>query len=131
MRARAVVPVAFAALGVALVAVAVARGDATAGLIVIVPFVTGSSAVFLGGLLALIGAFVTLPLAFTPDEDRAEVDVPATPPSSGIGGVVVIGPIPIFFGRWRSVSRTAKILVAVAGAAILAVLVLALTGLLR
>jgi uncharacterized membrane protein len=131
VRALALVPVALAVAGVALVGLAVLRGGATAGVLVVVPFVAGSSLLLVLGVLALFGAFLTLPLALPSAEEEPEL--PAASPASGggVGGLVVLGPLPIFFGSWRSVSPTVRVAAVLAGAALLVVAALAVLGVFR
>jgi uncharacterized membrane protein len=44
---------------------------------------------------------------------------------AGAGGVVLIGPVPIFFGSWRGANRRTKWLVAAIGGAVLILFVVA------
>ncbi len=129
MRARALVPLALGVVGVALIVLAVLRGGATAGVVLVIPFVAGSSPILLVGVLALIGAFLTLPLAFGSVESSEEA--PGTPAASGtpaVGGLVVIGPVPIFFGSWSSAPTWVRFAAALAGAVLLVIVVLLLLG---
>ena len=91
--------------GLVLVADAVRRGSASLSLILIVPVISGSSAEFVLGAIALFAGILALFVSFT---GPWEV-VPAGPTegggSGGSGGVVLIGPIPIFFGSARPASR--------------------------
>jgi uncharacterized membrane protein len=120
-------------LGVVLVVAAVATGSAHLVLVVILPvFVGGASLLFLGGIAAIFVGLLLLPLAFG---GAFELDRSDDPPAGGeatssAGGLVLLGPIPIFFGAWKSPSqRTVWIAVAV-GAALL-LLAVALSGLVR
>jgi len=113
MRGAVLLSAAMIVGGVAGVAAAVAEGGAQLDLVVIFPVVSGSSGLFLVGVLLLVAGFFSLPftLASRPG-DGAPDDGPegpsAGPPSpGGSGGVVVIGPVPIFFGAWRGASRRA------------------------
>ncbi|MCI4332405.1 MAG: hypothetical protein L3K01_01545 [Thermoplasmata archaeon] len=120
----------FLVLGVALVVAAVATGAAHLELVVFVPvFVGGASALFLGGVLAIFLGLVLLPLAFGMEFalEPLGVDGPeGAPPRSGSGGVVLVGPLPLFFGSWKSPSRISWWIAAGVGAAmVVAVLVLA------
>jgi uncharacterized membrane protein len=112
--------------GVALLVAAVASGSASLALVVIVPVLTGRSLVFLAGALLLIVGLFTLPLAGS----RADVDgrpgriSPAE--ETETGGLILIGPIPIFFGHGVPVSRRARVVAAVVGGVALAVAIVAL-----
>lgn len=100
MRSARLLPVGLLLLGVALIGYSLATGQATLGLLVVIPFVVGSSWTFAVGVLALAAGFFTLPFLFGADE--AWDDRPSTGAgSSGSGGVLLIGPIPIFFGAYR------------------------------
>ena len=104
--------------GVVLLAWALASGDAELHLVVVVPVISGTGAVFAGGvlllMLGLVITFLGLSLRHaggiaggpgdelpTPTRD-GQPPRAGTPPASGgaeFGGVVFIGPIPIIFGR--------------------------------
>lgn len=119
----------FLVLGIALVFAAVATGAAQLELVVFLPvFVGGASALFLGGVLAIFLGLVLLPLAFGMEFawDPVAVDRPERSPPPRAGGVVLIGPFPLFFGSWKSPSRMSWWIAAGVGAAmVVAVLVLA------
>jgi uncharacterized membrane protein len=107
-------------LGFGLVALAVARGEVQFYLVAVVPVFTSGSALFGLGILSLLAGFFLLLFGAVasvalPLEPPA---VPAPPPPSGSpaaplisegspptgsrgGGLVFLGPIPIFFGAWR------------------------------
>jgi uncharacterized protein (TIGR00304 family) len=121
--------VAFVA-GAALVADAVLRGQASLSLVLVVPVFSGSSVEFLLGVVLLVVGFLLLPLSLWEPSESEPLLRPAEgpsvpPPSTGAagGGVVLIGPVPIFFGAWKNVSRRVRLLAAVAGAVLLVVLV--------
>jgi uncharacterized membrane protein len=124
MRLVALVPAALLVAGAALVALAVISGSATVGLAVIVPFVIGRSLDFALGVLLILAGFLVLPLAFgAGDEEPSGVEGPAGA-SWGGGGIVVVGPVPFFFGSWRSLSARTRLIIAVAIAAIFVLIVL-------
>ena len=90
--------------GLVLIADALRRGSAQASIVLIVPVLTGSSLEFLVGTLltfvGLLAVFLTSSgLELTEDPDSP---IGAAPRS---GGVVLIGPVPIFFGEWRQIGR--------------------------
>ncbi|MCI4324707.1 MAG: DUF131 domain-containing protein [Thermoplasmata archaeon] len=120
-------------LGVALVGAAVATGAAQLALVVVLPvFVGGASALFLGGVVAIFVGLLLLPLAF--GMEFALEPVGSSPASDSArpksGGVILVGPIPFFFGSWKSPSRVSWWIAAGVGAAMI-VAVLALATLLR
>ncbi len=125
------VPVVLLTAGVGLVADAVVRGGASVALVAIVPVVSGSSAEFLVGVVLLLVGFLTLPLAFVPlFEDEPTPSGGATTaheaPNEEVGGLLLVGPVPVYFGAWKDVSRRTKALTALLGAVLLALLVWAL-----
>jgi len=128
MRALALVPIVLLGAGAALVVASVLGGGATVSLVVIVPVVSGRSVEFLLGFAALGAGFLCLPLLFGAGPEEAAAMPSATAPSptpsagtSSAGGLVLVGPVPIFFGSWRNVSARTRWWVALAGAAILVV----------
>ena len=114
------------AAGVALVAVSVLEGGANVALLVIVPVVSGSSLTFLLGVVLLVVGFLSLPFATAEGWDEAPPALPSGgtgPPEaqSGVGGVVLLGPVPIVFGSWKGISRRTRWWLALAGAVLLTV----------
>src|SRR5271170_1151881 len=102
------------ASGVVLVADAVLRGAATLSLVLFVPVVTGSSLELLSGVgLIFVGLIVWAIAAGTRSDDldddrhRTSGGPPARPPSRSFssGGVVLLGPVPIFLGGYRPANR--------------------------
>ena len=116
--------------GAALLVDATLHGRASLSLVVIVPVLSGGSAEFLLGVaLLLVGVFL-LPLAFWGPAENPPVVAPtegaeaaAPEPETVGGGVVLIGPVPLFFGSWKNASRRTRLLAAIAGAAVLVLLV--------
>lgn len=136
MRPLALLPLAAFVAGAALIADAVRRGEATLALVVVVPVVAGSSGEFLLGVVLVLVGFLSLPLLFL--EARAPVaPLPAEPPraeggSAGVGGgFVLIGPVPIFFGGFRRLSRRVRLGIAVAAVLLFALSVAFFAGALR
>ncbi len=115
--------------GVALVAYSVLVSAASVSLVVFVPVLSGRSTLFLGGVVLLVVGFVALPLAFT-GPARPGSPPPAPPVGSpladigadtaGVGGLLLIGPVPIFFGSWSRVSGRARWAAVVLGLSLLA-----------
>jgi len=90
--------------GIALLVDAVLRGTAQASIVLIVPVLSGSSPEFLIGTLLTFVGLVSLFLSWGSVEmfdaaDGAEGSAPRS------GGVVLIGPVPIFFGEWKQMGR--------------------------
>jgi uncharacterized membrane protein len=112
--------------GVALVAVSVVKGGANVALLVIVPVVSGSSLTFLLGVVLLVVGFLALPFAVAEGWGETPPALPSNgtaPPAGqgGVGGVVLIGPVPIVFGSWKGISRRTRWWLALAGAVLLTV----------
>lgn len=124
MRLRGIIPGILLVAGAALVLDAIARGGASVALVVVLPVVFGASAEFFLGVALLFLGFVTLPLAFgytfaaEESEGEAPRGHPEAPPQE-VGGLLLIGPVPIFFGRWATVRRRTRVLAALAGAVLL------------
>lgn len=113
--------------GIVLVVLAVIDGRATVSLVVIVPVVTGASGEFLLGVVLIVVGMFALPwaLAEEREEDRPLPTPEAQPGSSpASGGLVLVGPVPIFFGSWRGVSRRTRWIVALVGTVVLALFVI-------
>jgi uncharacterized protein (TIGR00304 family) len=137
MRRSGWVPVVLLAAGIVLVVDAVVRGTASVALVAIVPVISGSSAEFLVGVVLLLAGFLALPLAFFSWAEPNDATLPhdarfhGETPTEEVGGVLLVGPVPIFFGSWKEVSLRTKVAVAVVGAIVLVVLVVAFVLALR
>lgn len=109
--------------GIASIGYSVASGEGSAGVIVIIPFFSGSGIFSFLGVLCIMAAmflafmgFAASGAIFEDSEDSPEKrpsQSSQTGPKKSVkgGGVVMIGPIPIIFG---SDSKTAMILVVLA-----------------
>ena len=118
MRSVGLVPWALLAGGAAAVAAAVVTGGAEAAVVVVFPVIVGSSALLLLGVVLLIAGFLTLPWAWSAPPAPLARERTLTS-----GGLVLVGPIPIFWGAATSATRRTQILAAVAGALVLLVAV--------
>ena len=125
-------------VGITLVVVSVVQGGATVSLVVIIPVVSGSSATFVAGVALVIAGFLALLLAFSGpwplEEAPLGPDAQGTSSgkaAGGAGGFVLIGPVPIVFGSWRGISRRDRWRLALVGAVVLIVVLLAAVWLLR
>ena len=109
-RALRFLPIVALAAGTALLVDAIARGTAHASLVLIVPVITGTSGEFLVGVLLVFVGLVLLPLLGAGETTVATRWTDPAEPGSGrlaSGGVVFVGPVPIFFGEWgKAVRRT-------------------------
>jgi uncharacterized protein (TIGR00304 family) len=128
VRRWAALPFGLLAVGAALVVVALLEGGAQLALVVVVPVVFGGSLEFVLGVLLVVAGLFCLPLAFEGDRSSDREEVPPAGPSAsaGSGGLVLIGPVPIFFGSWKGVATRTRVVVAVIGALVLVAAVVAL-----
>jgi len=101
-------------VGLGLIGYAIQSGSASLALFVIFPVISGSSLPFVLGVVLTVVGIVGLMLSlsvdaeFVLDEPSEEPDpnAPKTPArSSAAGGVVLLGPIPIFFGAAKPAGR--------------------------
>lgn len=107
--------------GFATLALAVARGEASLYLIVVIPAVVGNGPLaFLGILLVFLGFFLTFFLgsAAAPigeaEPREGPTAIPAeTPGRRRWGGVVFLGPIPLVFGSDPQMTRMMLLLGAI------------------
>ena len=108
------------ASGVAVVALALARGEASLSLALVIPVIVATGP--WGGLgiaLVVFGLVATFLLGISPDRPGtvgSPVDTPMPGESSTRrrwGGVVLVGPLPIVFGSDARVSREMLLLAAI------------------
>lgn len=132
MRVLRVAPFGLLLAGVLLVGDAVARGRATVSWVLVVPVVSGASLEFLAGSLLLVVGLFAVPLAFAFTQEDELPPPAALPPSAGptrratgASGVVLVGPLPIFFGGWADLPARTRRWVALAGAAAMVALLVA------
>ncbi len=126
MRYRSAIPLLFLAAGVGLVTMAVLTGEATLYLLLVVPVVTGSSPLLLLGVACLFLGFLAIPFAlgasgFEGEEPLPHSSAESRGASGGWGGVVLVGPLPLFFGRWRGMRGRGYWLAVLAGALLVVV----------
>jgi uncharacterized protein (TIGR00304 family) len=108
------------ALGIALVALSLLRGEGSAGLFVCVPFFFGTGLLSSLGVLCLFGGMVLLFLGMARNavlQAQPEGEAPlqgagvapgrpaGAPPRPRLGGVILLGPIPLVFGSDPGISR--------------------------
>jgi uncharacterized membrane protein len=120
------VPLVLLAAGVGLLVDAVARGGASVAVVVVVPVVFGASTEFLVGVVLLFFGLVSLPLALgyvfessVTEELRSSARTEVPP--AEVGGLILLGPLPVFFGRWGPGSRRLRVAAAAVGGALLVV----------
>ncbi|MCI4347579.1 MAG: DUF131 domain-containing protein [Thermoplasmata archaeon] len=93
-------------VGGILLADALLTGAARVYLLLIVPVITGTTALFALAVTLLLVGVLFLPLTFAGangqhSEPSAHQKRDTLAPQTASGGVIFIGPVPIFFGRWR------------------------------
>jgi uncharacterized protein (TIGR00304 family) len=126
-------PIALLAGGAVLIGDSIWSGATRVYLLVVFPVLSGATPGFLLGVVLLIAGFFLLPFLLSIEED----DLPrsrsgsiqadrAVRPSSG--GVVIVGPVPIFLGGWRGASTASYVVAAAVGVLLTAVVVLLLLG---
>ena len=125
MRPVGYVSLAAIVVGAALIVAAVAEGRALVYLVVVIPVVSGSSAVFLLGVVLLAAGLFSLPWSLAgslPEIVPPEEETVDSKSGTASGGVVLIGPVPILFGSWRRVPARTRWILALVGAGLLVLL---------
>jgi uncharacterized protein (TIGR00304 family) len=93
--------------GLALIATAVAAGEADVSLVIIFPVFSGSSLGFLLGVLLIVSSFIVGFILMATDNEKPEERTGAASDAMSsseprsrteYGGVILLGPIPIAFG---------------------------------
>lgn len=120
--------------GVALLGLALSRGEASLYLVVVVPVITGSSPLSVAGILLIFAGFFATFLLWPargidlppPTEAAPEMRPEGTPPRSRWGGVVFLGPFPIVFGSDVRMTRAMLLLGIILFLALLALTLYAL-----
>ncbi len=133
MRPLSLIPIGTLVVGLALVAVSVASGEAEVSLAVVFPIISGSDPLFLIGVALIVTGMLTgFALLFAPlrgseiqSEYLGQGDAGrgTEGKSTKYGGVILIGPVPIAFG---SSTRIAYLMLALAVGIVMLLLVLAL-----
>jgi len=112
---RPLVPIAIFASGVALIALAVASGEAEVSLILIFPLISGSGGLFMLGTVLIILSFVVgfammamgqleVQQAMLGQTEPTRAPETRRATEKKYGGVVLVGPIPIAFGSDRTIA---------------------------
>jgi uncharacterized membrane protein len=95
--------------GLVALGLSVADGSARLYLVLLFPVITGSSPLFVLGLLGVVGGLIVFFLSAEGAAVGPGYGGRGTTPSGGrtstSGGVVLIGPVPVFFGAWKGPSR--------------------------
>jgi uncharacterized protein (TIGR00304 family) len=119
--------------GVLMMALAVARGEASVYLVLIIPVIVGTGPLaFLGVFLVFAGFLLTFllgPFRFEAEpegQDIRPVSSEGAPPARRWGGVLFLGPIPVMFGSDPRMTRTMLLIGVVLFVALVVLTVLAL-----
>ena len=119
--------------GALMMALAVARGEASVYLVFIIPVIVGTGPLaFLGVFLVFAGFLLTFllwPFRFEAEpegQDIRPVSPEGAPPARRWGGVLFLGPIPVIFGSDPRMTRTMLLIGAVLFVALVVLTVLAL-----
>jgi uncharacterized protein (TIGR00304 family) len=131
LRAALWIPIAMFVAGMALVATAVATGEADVSLVIVFPVFSGSSLVFVLATVLIVSSFVVGFALVAIGLERSEEsvgtksgEVDGNVPGRRIhyGGVVLLGPIPIAFGSTKRVALIMLVVSVVLAIVVLAVL---------
>lgn len=105
--ARVLGPV-FLLIGAALLAESLSTGGARLYLLLVIPVVTGTTPLFGLSVVFLVLGLLFLPFVFAGEESPENPTSPAQSPAASTttetgspGGLILIGPVPLFFGAWR------------------------------
>jgi uncharacterized protein (TIGR00304 family) len=120
-------------LGIATIALALARGEASVYLVLVIPIIVGTGPLaFLGIFLVFAGFLLTFLLwPLRPNlESEGQGVLPVAregpPPARRWGGVLFLGPIPVIFGSDPRMTRTMLLVGVVLFVALVVLTVLAL-----
>jgi len=94
--------------GISLVIFSIMEGEAKIGLLFIVPILYGTGVYLALGVLLIFSSFMMFFLFLGhPSVERSEIkrEETTTHEGSSYGGVIFIGPIPIIFGKDKSVAK--------------------------
>lgn len=124
-------------VGVGLVVLSIVSGSARWYFFVFIPIVAGNSALLVLGAILIFLGIAFLPTAFRRG-DGEDIPGPRDPNSPGTtpsgsrssGGLLLVGPVPIFWGDWKNAPRWAYVLPSVVGGLFVVLLVLYFLGLL-
>ncbi|HLE97828.1 MAG TPA: DUF131 domain-containing protein [Candidatus Thermoplasmatota archaeon] len=140
---KRMLPLALAILGVVAVAAAVVRGEASVGLLLVVPVVWGSGGLLgLGVLLLAASAFAWFSTRAAPStaEWEAQPDTPQPPPElwaheapaeqrgTRTGAVALIGPFPLAWGSDRTALLVSLVLGLTIAVVVLVLMLVARSG---
>jgi len=107
MDKRNVIPVVVLLAGILLVIFSIIEGEAKIGLLFIVPIIYGTGVYLALGILLIFLSFIMFFLFLGPTVEGREIkrERTKTHKESSYGGVIFIGPIPIIFGKDKSMAK--------------------------
>ena len=113
MRVSMLIPIGVFLGGIALVAATVATGETDVSVVLVFPVFSGSSLLFLLGVLLIVASFITgfaMVGVGQIESGPGQIAQNQAPPESAssrrteYGGVVLIGPVPIAFGSNKRIA---------------------------
>ncbi|MFP4186514.1 MAG: TIGR00304 family membrane protein [Thermoplasmata archaeon] len=108
MDVRKIIPVIVLLSGIFLVIYGVIEGDAEVALLIFIPVIYGAGIYLTGGVLMIfLSFFLFFVFSFQQVRGRENQKVKPgrTHKESSYGGVIFIGPIPIIFGKDKSIAK--------------------------
>ncbi|MFW6064052.1 MAG: TIGR00304 family membrane protein [Candidatus Natronoplasma sp.] len=107
MDKRNMIPISVLLAGIFLVIFSIMEGEAKIGLLFIVPIIYGTGAYLALGILLIFFSFIMFFLFLGHSIEWKEIKRERTKAheESSYGGVIFVGPIPIIFGKDKSVAK--------------------------
>jgi len=108
MDKRNIIPVFALIAGIFLVVLSIIEGQANIALLFIIPIIYGTGAYLAIGILLIFLSFIMFFLFIGPlkvERRETKGERTKTHKESSYGGVIFIGPIPIIFGKDKSVAK--------------------------
>jgi len=106
MDKRNIIPVIVLLAGISLVIFSILEGEANIALLFIVPMIYGTGVYLAIGILLIFLSFIMFFLFLGhPKVVNREIKKTKTQKDSSYGGVIFIGPIPIIFGKDKSIAK--------------------------
>ncbi len=106
MDKRNIIPFIVLLAGISLVIFSIIEGEANIALLFIVPIIYGTGAYLAMGILLIFLSFIMFFIFLGhPRVGSREIKRTKTEKESSYGGVIFIGPIPIIFGKDKSIAK--------------------------
>ncbi|MFW6196228.1 MAG: TIGR00304 family membrane protein [Thermoplasmatota archaeon] len=104
---KLIIPVITFIIGISLIALSVIKGQADFGIFIIFPMIIGGGLYLFLGVLLIVISFILpfiITITGTKKDSREGYKVEKKKSDTKYGGVIFIGPIPIVFGKDKSVT---------------------------